>query len=247
MVRSQDGPSEHSYQLDEGLVEFGTAVNDNDFGRAVHFLESLGDKPAAKAMWHNLAIISLEEGNLRVAQRCYAALGNVSKAYYLAEMIEQADNFEQSTGNPGIHCPEVRAKLALLGSDLRAAERIYLEQGDIEAALGMYQQLRMWDEAVALAERRGYARLSELRQQHMDFLLETEQQEKAGQVLEDEGELQQAMSLFLKANKPARAARLALKTPHLLQDEQLMLQVCHVILKVLAVLMTSLCCRSPRD
>ncbi|KAH8356732.1 hypothetical protein KR084_006478, partial [Drosophila pseudotakahashii] len=25
VVRSQDGPSEHNYQLDEGLVEFGTA------------------------------------------------------------------------------------------------------------------------------------------------------------------------------------------------------------------------------
>ncbi|XP_068142396.1 LOW QUALITY PROTEIN: intraflagellar transport protein 172 homolog [Drosophila tropicalis] len=225
MVRTQDGPSEHSYQLDEGLVEFGTAVNDSDFGRAVHFLETLGDKPAAKAMWHNLAIISLEDGNLRVAQRCYAALGNVSKAYYLAEMIQQADEFEESTGTPGIHCPEVRAKLALLNSDLRTAERIYLEQGDIEAALKMYQQLRMWDEAVALAERRGYARLTELKEQHMDFLLNSEQQEKAGQVLEDQGELQQAMALYLKANKPARAARLALKTPQLLQDEQLMLQV----------------------
>ncbi|XP_017022793.1 intraflagellar transport protein 172 homolog [Drosophila kikkawai] len=225
VVRSQDGPSEHSYQLDEGLVEFGTAVNDSDFGRAVHFLESLGDKPAAKAMWHNLAIISLEDGNLRVAQRCYAALGNVSKAYYLAGMIQEADEFEESTGSPGILCPKVRAKMALLGSDLRTAERIYLEQGDIEAALQMYQQLGMWDEAVALAERRGYARISELKQQHMDYLLSSEQQEKAGQVLEEQGELQQAMSLFLKANKPARAARLALKTPHILQDEQVMLQV----------------------
>ncbi|EDW33148.1 GL24638 [Drosophila persimilis] len=225
VVRSQDGPSEHSYQLDEGLVEFGTAVNDSDFGRAVHFLESLGDKPAAKAMWHNLAIISLEDGNLRVAQRCYAALGNVSKAFYLAEMIQEADAFELATDSPGILCPEVRAKLALLASDLRTAERIYLEQGDIEAALRMYQQLRMWDEAVALAERRGYARLAELKQQHMDFLLSSEQPEKAGQVLEEQGELQQAMGLFLKANKPARAARLALKTPQLLQDEHLMLQV----------------------
>ncbi|XP_033237758.1 intraflagellar transport protein 172 homolog isoform X1 [Drosophila pseudoobscura] len=225
VVRSQDGPSEHSYQLDEGLVEFGTAVNDSDFGRAVHFLESLGDKPAAKAMWHNLAIISLEDGNLRVVQRCYAALGNVSKAFYLAEMIQEADAFELATDSPGILCPEVRAKLALLASDLRTAERIYLEQGDIEAALRMYQQLRMWDEAVALAERRGYARLAELKQQHMDFLLSSEQPEKAGQVLEEQGELQQAMGLFLKANKPARAARLALKTPQLLQDEHLMLQV----------------------
>ncbi|XP_043070065.1 intraflagellar transport protein 172 homolog [Drosophila bipectinata] len=225
VVRSQDGPSEHNYQLDEGLVEFGTAVNDSDFGRAVHFLESLGDKPAAKAMWHNLAIISLEDGNLRVAQRCYAALGNVSKAYYLAEMIQLADEFEASTGSPGLLCPEVRAKMALLGSDLRTAERIYLEQGNIEAALKMYKQLGMWDEAVALAERRGYGNIAELKQQHMEYLMSSEQQEKAGLVLEEQGDVQQAMSLYLKANKPARAARLALKTPHLLQDEQLMLQV----------------------
>ncbi|ALC42884.1 osm-1, partial [Drosophila busckii] len=225
VVRSQDGPSEHSYQLDEGLVEFGTAVNDNDFGRAVHFLETLGDKPAAKAMWHNLAIIALEEGNLRVAQRCYAALSNVSKAFYLAEMIREADDYEQLTGTPGINCAEVRAKLALLGADLRAAERIYLEQGQLEAALSMYQQLRMWDEAVALAERRGYVGLPALKQQQMDFLMETEQPEKAAQLLEESGELQQAMLLYLKAKKPARAARLALKTPTLLQQEQLMLQV----------------------
>ncbi|XP_030372622.1 intraflagellar transport protein 172 homolog [Scaptodrosophila lebanonensis] len=225
VVRTQDGPSEHTYQLDEGLVEFGTAVNDSDFGRAVHFLESLGDKPAAKAMWHNLAIISMEDGNLRVAQRCYAALGNVSKAFYLAEMIQLADKYEEETGSPGILCPEVRAKLALLSSDLRSAERIYLEQGDIEAALEMYKQLRMWDEAVNLAEKRGYAKLVQLKQEHMDFLMGTNQEEKAGQVLEDQGEVEKAMNLFLKAKKPARAARLALKVPHLLDDQPLMLKV----------------------
>lgn len=63
---------EHVYLLDEGLVEFGTAVNDCDFGRAVIYLESLGDVPAAKAMWHNLANIALIQQNLRVAQRCFA-------------------------------------------------------------------------------------------------------------------------------------------------------------------------------
>lgn len=58
--------SEHVYLLDEGLVEFGTAVNDNDYGRAVLYLETLGDKPAAKAMWHNLANVALSNQNLRV-------------------------------------------------------------------------------------------------------------------------------------------------------------------------------------
>lgn len=224
-VCSQEGPTEHTYQLDEGLVEFGTAVNDSDFGRAIHFLESLGDKPAAKAMWHNLAIISMEDGNLRVAQRCYAALGNVSKAFYLNEMIEEADKFEESTGSPGIQCPEVRAKLALLSSDLRSAERIYLEQGDLEAALEMYKKLRMWDEAVNLAEKRGYLGLPQLKDDQMTFLLGTGQEEKAGQVLEEQGEVEKAMTLFLKANKPARAARLALKTPHLMDDHSLMMKV----------------------
>ncbi|TMW44725.1 hypothetical protein DOY81_010196 [Sarcophaga bullata] len=225
VVVSQEGPTEHTYQLDEGLVEFGTAVNDSDFGRAVHFLETLGDKPAAKAMWHNLAIIAMEDGNLRVAQRCYAALGNVSKAFYLNEMIEQADKYEEATMSPGILCPEVRAKLALLSSDLRSAERIYLEQGDIEAALEMYKKLRMWDDAVSLAERRGYMGLQQLKDEQMSFLLSTGQEEKAGQVLEEQGEVEKAMTLFLKANKPARAARLALKVPHLMDDHQLMMKV----------------------
>ncbi|XP_065359796.1 intraflagellar transport protein 172 homolog [Calliphora vicina] len=224
-VCSQEGPTEHSYQLDEGLVEFGTAVNDSDFGRAIHFLETLGDKPAAKAMWHNLAIIAMEDGNLRVAQRCYAALGNVSKAFYLNEMIQQADKYEEATLSPGIMCPEVRAKLALLSSDLRSAERIYLEQGDIEAALEMYKKLRMWDEAVSLAERRGYMGLQQLKDEQMSFLLSTDQEEKAGQVLEEQGEVEKAMTLFLKANKPARAARLALKVPHLMDDHPLMMKV----------------------
>ena len=66
-VRSREGAAEHTYRLDEGLVEFGTAVNDNDFGRAVLFLETLGDKPAAKAMWHNLANVALAQQNLRVS------------------------------------------------------------------------------------------------------------------------------------------------------------------------------------
>ena len=68
-VRSREGGTEHVYTLDEGLVEFGTAVNDSDFGRAILFLETLGDTPAATAMWHNLANIALLKQNLRVNKK----------------------------------------------------------------------------------------------------------------------------------------------------------------------------------
>lgn len=78
-VKSREGPTDYTYRLDEGLVEFGTAVNDSDFGRAILFLESLGDKPAAKAMWHNLANIALQQQNLRVSDTnkrkyCYSSI-----------------------------------------------------------------------------------------------------------------------------------------------------------------------------
>lgn len=65
-VKTRDGASEFIYSLDEGLVEFGTAINDNDFGRAILFLETLGDVPAAKAMWHNLANVALNQQNILV-------------------------------------------------------------------------------------------------------------------------------------------------------------------------------------
>lgn len=230
-VHTREGPAEHVYQLDEGLVEFGTAVNDSDFGRAVLYLESLGDKPAAKAMWHNLANISLAQQNLRVAQRCFAALGNASKTFYLSETIKIAEKYETESGLSGMSCPEVRARMALLGGDLRSAERIYIEQGDIESALKMYIDLRRWDDAIKLAERRGHPEVQDLRDKQMSYLLNSGQEEKAGNVLEERGDKDKAMSLYLKANKPAKAARLALKTPSLLQNDELMARVTAALIK----------------
>lgn len=171
-VHSTDGPLNFTYDLDEGLVEFGTAVNDYDFGRAIAFLESLGQTPAATAMWHNLASIAMQRENLIVAQRCYAALGNVTRVLYLQETRDIAERYEKEVeGAVGRDCAEVKARLALLNSDLRLAEQIYLEHGQLEAAIEMYKGLRRWDEATALAQRRGYHKLDELREELMNYLL----------------------------------------------------------------------------
>lgn len=107
----------------------------------------------------------------------------------------------------------------------RAAERIYLEQGNIFAALAMYRSLRRWDDAIKLAERRGYSGLQDIRDEQMAYLLRTGQEEQAGQVLEERGEPDKAMTLYMKARKTFKAARLALKMPHLMQDEALMERV----------------------
>lgn len=118
-MKTLEGLTDHSYLLDEGLVEFGTALNDHDFGRAMVFLENLEDKTTATGMWHRLAQTSLECHKFRAAQRCYAALENASMVYYLQEIIEISENYEEATGMPGINCTEVKAKLALLRGNLR--------------------------------------------------------------------------------------------------------------------------------
>lgn len=95
----------------------------------------------------------------------------------------------------------------------------------------MYKDLRKWDEAIKLAERRGYSDLETLQKEQMSFLLKTGQEEKAGQVLEARGDTDQAMTLYLKANQPTKAARLLLKLPHLLHDEELSNRVINALIK----------------
>lgn len=60
-VLVDDGGVEVAYVLDEGLIEFGTALHDNDFGRVVLFLEELGDRPQTEAMWENVANNAMNE------------------------------------------------------------------------------------------------------------------------------------------------------------------------------------------
>lgn len=65
-----------------------------------------------------IAIIFQFVAFVQVAQRCFAALGNASKAFYLSETMKIAEKYEETSG-PGLQCPEVRVRLALLNADLR--------------------------------------------------------------------------------------------------------------------------------
>lgn len=77
-----------AYLLDEGLIEFGTALHDNDFGRVILFLENLGDNPQAETMWENVARNAMNEKKFGIAARCYAAMGDVSYARFLKDIVE---------------------------------------------------------------------------------------------------------------------------------------------------------------
>ncbi len=227
----QEGQHQMSYQLDEGLIEFGTAIDDGDFNRAITYLETLEASPETEAMWRTLARLSLENKQLHVAERSFAALGDVSKAKYLRETLNVADNAAETFGGDGMEAPDVWARLYVLDKRFKAAESIYLEQNQLEDAIKMYQRLHMWDDALSLAEAKGHPNLEDMRTAHSRWLLETGQEERAGAIKESEGNYQEALHLYLRAGLATRASRLVQGKPELLEDSSLVERVASALLK----------------
>lgn len=128
------------------MIEFGAALEYKGLDMAVEILEPLKLTPETEANWKTLAKLALEQQNLYVAERCYAALGNMSKADYLRKLnkliaTEGIDNFR------------VQAKLAVLYKQFHQAEAILIQNDEIEEAMAMYQELHRWDESIKIAEK----------------------------------------------------------------------------------------------
>ena len=68
--------------------------------------------------------------------------------FYLALLIV----FFFFQGGDGTNHVRVRAKLAVLDKNFKLAESILLEQGYVDEAIEMYQELHKWDEAIAVAD-----------------------------------------------------------------------------------------------
>lgn len=130
------------HPLDCALIEFGTAMEDNDLERAVTFLDSLALVEETESMWRKLSEKALQIGNLLVTERCFAALGLFSKAQYLRTTREIAE----MEGDPNHYL--VQTRLLILAGELKKAEAIYLEHNAVNEAIRMYTEMRRYDEAL---------------------------------------------------------------------------------------------------
>jgi intraflagellar transport protein 172 len=209
-----EGGGKTLYLLDEGLIGFSAAIDDRNFGKAMGILELLDakDKDSSKsveseAMWTSLAKAALAHNELLIAERCYAALGDVAKARYLHKVNKLADANSNRGRVDGREHWSVRAKLHQLRKDFTAAEDILVGQGQTDEAIEMYQTMRRYDEAIAVAEQRQHPQAEEMRRNYFDYLLKSAQEEQAAALKEREGDYTEAIKLYLKGNLPAKAAR----------------------------------------
>ncbi|MFH4973753.1 hypothetical protein AB6A40_000462 [Gnathostoma spinigerum] len=212
-----------AYELDQTLIEFATAVRNLDFGRAVEFLENRGGD--TEALWRQLSQIALENQRLLIAQRCFAALGDISQVRFLSETILLADEARSRTGEDGMNDYKVQARLALMRRDFKEAERILLEKNALDEAIRMYQEIHKWDEALELARAQNHPDLESLYSQYYRSLLNSGQNAKAAELRERDGDLKTAISLYLKGGLSSSAARILLANPNLTSDDDLVEKV----------------------
>lgn len=226
-----EGVNTVTYTLDEGLIEFGTAIDDGNYDRATAFLETLEMSIETEAMWKTLSKLALEAKQLHISERCFAALGDVSTVRFLHQINEIADKVEKEKGGDGKMNYQVQAKVATLDKNFKLAERHYMEQNAVDEAIEMYQELHMWDNSISVAEAKGHPELESLRSSYLSWLTNTCQDEKAGEVKEREGDYNGAVSLYLKAGLPAKAARLALNKPEVINNTEMVDRIASSLIK----------------
>mmetsp|Transcript_10682 Transcript_10682/g.13871 ORF Transcript_10682/g.13871 Transcript_10682/m.13871 type:complete len:1746 (-) Transcript_10682:405-5642(-) len=198
-----EGIREATYLLDEGLIQFGTALEDKDLKGAMDILEAIELTPDAEAMWAKLSEVALASNDLKISERCAAALGDVGKARYLHKVNKLGDT-EELMG--GMDHWSVRSKMALLNKDVPQAEGILLAQGKVDEAIEMYQMLHRFEDAIKVAEDRHHPEAGPLRQGHFKTLIDSGQEARAAAMKEQEGDYVQAINLYLKGNLPSKAA-----------------------------------------
>uniref|UniRef100_A0A8R1I6R6 Intraflagellar transport protein 172 homolog n=1 Tax=Caenorhabditis japonica TaxID=281687 RepID=A0A8R1I6R6_CAEJA len=231
MDRTEEPTAKVAYELDNTQIEFGAALEKRDFERAVAFLEINANGSDGYLMWTRVADMALEHGNLFVAQRCFAAVNDVAKAKKLFEIIEIADEAAVTIGGDGTHFYKVRAKLAIMGRKFKEAERIFLEQNDVEEAIAMYTRLHKWGEALELAKVMNYPGYEALKTSYLRALSDTGQDAKAAELKATEGDNLAAIQLYMKANKPLAALSAATNDDALSQDQTLFRQIADSLIK----------------
>lgn len=205
-----EGISQALYPLDEILISFGTVIDDGELYRAMELLDKLVVTPDVEAMWRQLRGAALEAGEVKIAQRCSAALGDVAVAGFLGKVCDLGRKAEKEFGVHRSDHYQVHCNLSMLSKDYRGAENVLINQGKIEECIELYQRLLRHEDAIRVAQENKHPNLHEMRRTYFQHLLDTNQHERAALLKVTESDFIQAINLFLKGGMPGKAAQVVL-------------------------------------
>lgn len=200
-VLVNEGTNTQTYLLDDGLIGFNTAIDENDLNKAVSILEQLEMNSDTETHWKTLAKHAIVNKKLLIARRCYAAIGSYSKASYIEKVSRIAEEH-------GLEHPLVEARLLILDKQFNNAENLLLQNNLLDEAMEILNELQKWDESVRIAEKYGHPSINEIKNQYYNWLLENDQLDKAAEMKEKEGDYDLAIKHYITGGYPAKAANL---------------------------------------
>lgn len=196
-----EGINNQTYLLDDGLISFSSAIDDNNLNKAVSILENLEMNTDTETHWKSLAKEAINNKNLIIAQRCYAAINNYPKAKYIQEVIELSEKM-------GADHPLVQAKLLIIDKQFNNAENLLLKNNLLDETMDVLMEVQKWDESVKIAEMYSHPKIKEIKQQYYNWLIDNDQLDKAAKIKEMEGDYNSAIKHYLNGGYPANAANL---------------------------------------
>lgn len=192
-------------------------------------MESVPASEETETMWKTLAKFSLEMQQYFIAERCYAALGDVAKARYLRETNRIAS--ESGKIGAGKDYFMVRARVAQLEKNFKLAESIFLESQSVNDAINMYMSLFRYEEAIEIADSKNHPSVDKLKANYQKWLNETDQHEIAALAKEREGNTLEAINLYLRSNIPIRASKLLMSNPNLIHNQDLVNRIAAALIR----------------
>eukprot|EP00158_Paraphelidium_tribonemae_P009660 Partr_v1_DN28926_c0_g1_i3_m26019 putative intraflagellar transport 172 homolog (Chlamydomonas) len=163
VIRSN--PPSYIY-LDDSKTDFVSAVDQKKFRKAAIILENIGAEPS---LWQILLGHAVDAHDLLLMQRCYAGMCDIAGVRFIAGLLKSCEELEdKGVIDPGNHY-SIKARLALLHNQYKLAESYYLEQGRIDDAMEMYQEIHQWDKAIQIAESRNHPNLMDLKANYQSW------------------------------------------------------------------------------
>jgi intraflagellar transport protein 172 len=221
-----EGMQQSRYELKEGLIMFGNAIN-VDLTRAMDTLDPLALSKETEAMWRKLLERSLKQERLNIAQRCAVALGDMPQARFLNSINKLINKLAAKEGSRAraLGHYTVRAKLAMLGKKYKEAELIFVDQNQPDMAIDMYQELHRWDLAIQVAEKADHADAANMKSKYEEYLNQSHQEHKAAEIKIKDGDILGGVELYLKGSLPAKAARVIRNNRDVEYSDELLEQV----------------------
>lgn len=205
-----DGENYIAEPLNEGLIGFGIAIEDGDLQQARMVLEGIKMTDESEGMWRELLQAADQKDDYIIAERCAAALGDVSSARYINKINKLSLKYPKDPNDKMARDHwMVLAKKDMFNNNYKSTEKILLDHGKIDDAIQMYQTLHKYDEAIRVAERNKHRDTEMMKSNYFKYLIDSGQQDKAGKLKEEEGDYIAAINLYLEGGLPVMAAKLA--------------------------------------